>query len=137
LSTKKYRWRGTINILLIEDDPSHLKLTHLVLSAAGHSVTDAEAADKALDSIKREKPELILLDLALPDMDGVTLVRKLKADPETRDIPVIAVTSYPDRFTKRDVFAAGCEAYVIKPINTRTLAGLVNEIAEGLPRDTS
>jgi putative two-component system response regulator len=66
----------------------HLKLAKLVLSAAGHNVSDAEAAEQALDMIMQEKPEVILLDLVLPDIDGLTLVRRLKADPETRAIPV-------------------------------------------------
>jgi CheY-like chemotaxis protein len=96
---------------VIEDDPTHLKLAKLVLSAAGHNVSDAEAAEQALDAIKQEKPDVILLDLVLPDMDGLTLVRKLKADPETRAIPVVAVTAYLDRFKEKDAFAAGCEAY--------------------------
>ena len=132
----KYHWRRTINILVIEDDPSHLKLAHLVLSGAGHKVTEAEAAEEALNSIKRDKPQIILLDLALPGMDGVTFVQKLKADPETRDIVVVAVTSYPDRFTKKQALAAGCEAYLIKPINTRRLPELVNEVAEGSSSNT-
>jgi CheY-like chemotaxis protein len=120
-----------MNILVIEDDPSHLKLAHLVLSAAGHRVSDAEAADQALMAVKLDRPQIILLDLVLPGMDGLTLVRKLKDDPETRDIPVIAVTSFPDQFTLKQALAAGCQAYLIKPINTRTFANLVGEIAEG------
>jgi CheY-like chemotaxis protein len=66
----------------------YLKLAKLVLSAAGHNVSDAEAAEQALDMIMQEKPEVILLDLVLPDIDGLTLVRRLKADPGTRAIPV-------------------------------------------------
>ena len=85
-----------MNILVVEDNPSHLKLARLVLSAAGHKVSDAEAAEQAFNSIKQEEPKVILLDLILPDMDGLALVRKLKADPETRDIHVIVVTAYPD-----------------------------------------
>ncbi|MBV8376105.1 MAG: response regulator, partial [Verrucomicrobia bacterium] len=68
---------------MIDDDPSHLKLAHLVLRAAGHRVSNAEAAENALNSIKLAKPELILLDLALPGMDGLRLVRELKANPGT------------------------------------------------------
>ena len=119
-----------MNILVVEDNPSHLKLAHLVLSAAGYKVNGVTAAEQAIDSIKQEKPQVILLDLELPGMDGLTLVRKLKADPETRDIHVIVVTSYPDRYTKRDALAAGCDAYLVKPINTRALPGLVSEVAE-------
>jgi CheY-like chemotaxis protein len=110
-----------LNILVIEDNPSHLKLAHLVLSAAGYSVNAAVAAEQAIAAIKSNKPQLIFLDLELPGMDGLALVRKLKADPETQDIPIVAVTSYSDRFPRTAVLAAGCAAYISKPINTRTL----------------
>ena len=117
-----------MNILVIEDNPSHLKLAHHVLSAAGYNVSDAEAAEQAFAAIKTDKPELILLDLELPDMDGLALVRKLKADPETANIPVVAVTSYPERFPRAEVLAAGCVAYITKPINTRTLPGQLEQL---------
>jgi CheY-like chemotaxis protein len=120
-----------MNILVIEDNPSQLKLAHLVLGAVGHKMNDAEAAEQALAMIKLEKPHVILLDLELPGMGGLTPVRMLKADPATRDIHVVAVTAYPDRYKKTEAMAAGCDAYLIKPINTRTLPGLVNEVMEG------
>ena len=118
-----------MNILVVEDNPSHLKLAHLVLSAAGYKVNAVDAAEQAFNSIKQEKPQVILLDLELPGMDGLTLVRKLKADTEMRDIHVIVVTSYPDRYTKKDALAAGCDAYLVKPINTRELPQLVESVA--------
>jgi two-component system cell cycle response regulator len=124
------RRKESIKILVIEDDPTHLKLAKLVLSAAGHNVSDAEAAEQALDAIKQEKPDVILLDLVLPDMDGLTLVRKLKADPETRAIPVVAVTAYLDRFKEKDALAAGCEAYLVKPIDTRKLPRVISDVAK-------
>jgi two-component system cell cycle response regulator len=111
-----------MNILVIEDNPSHLKLAHHVLSAAGHQVCGVEAAGEALAAIKRDRPNVILLDLELPGMDGLALVRKLKADPETADIQIVAVTSYPESFSKADAITAGCAGYITKPINTRTLA---------------
>src|SRR5690242_1041261 len=118
-----------MNILVVEDNPSHLKLARLVLSAAGHEVSNAEAAEQAFNSIKEQKPQVILLDLILPGMDGLSLVRKLKADAETRDIHVIVMTAYPDRYPKRDALAAGCDAYLVKPINTRELPHLVESVA--------
>jgi CheY-like chemotaxis protein len=117
-----------MNILVIEDNPSHLKLAHHVLSAAGYHVNDAEAADQALAAIKADKPQLILMDLELPGMDGLTLVRKIKADPETADIQIVAVTSYPERFPRAEVLAAGCVAYISKPINTRTLPAQLGKL---------
>jgi CheY-like chemotaxis protein len=115
---------------VIEDDPAQLKLAKAVLSFAGHKVSDAEAAEQAFYMIKQEKPDVILLDLGLPGIDGLTLVRKLKADPETGAIPIVAVTAYDDRFKKEDALAAGCEAYVVKPIDTRELPRMISEVAE-------
>jgi two-component system cell cycle response regulator len=117
-----------LNILIIEDNPSHLKLAHHVLSAAGYNVNDAEAAEQAVAAIKSDKPELILVDLELPGMDGLTLIKKLKADPETRGIHIVAVTSYPEHYPKQVLLAAGCEAYITKPINTRTLPDQLGEL---------
>ena len=118
-----------MNILVIEDNPSHLKLAHVVLSAAGHNVQDAEAAEHAIAAIKQDKPQVILLDLELPGTDGLTLVRQLRADPETRDIHIVAVTSYPERWSKAAALEAGCDAYVLKPINTRTLPQFMENVA--------
>jgi CheY-like chemotaxis protein len=115
--------------LAIEDNPLHLKLVLVVLSAAGHRVSGARAASQAMESINREKPEMIIIDLSLPDTDGLTLVRKLRSDPRSGKIPVLAVTFYPERYTKEEAIAAGCDAYVVKPISTRTLPDLVKEVA--------
>lgn len=114
---------------MIEDNPTHLKLATLVLSAAGLKVSEAEAAERAFLAISQEKPEVILVDLSLPGMDGLTLVRTLKANPETRAIPIVAVTAYADQFTKKDALAAGCDAYLIKPIDTRDLPRMIRDVA--------
>jgi CheY-like chemotaxis protein len=118
-----------MNILVVEDNPSHLKLAHLVLSAAGHNVSGIEAAEQAFNSIRQDKPQVILLDLELPGIDGLTLVRRLKAEPETRHIHLVVVTSYPDRFSKKDALAAGCDAYLVKPIDTRALPQLIEKVS--------
>ena len=117
-----------MKILVIEDYPLQLKLAHCVLSAAGHAVTDAEAAEAAYLEIRKDRPEVILLDLALPGMDGLTLVRMLKADVETRDIPVVAVTAFPELFSKAAALEAGCDAYLVKPLDTRALAQQVEAV---------
>src|SRR5437764_478107 len=107
-----------MNILVIEDEPISMKLAHLVLAMEGHNVSDADAAEKAMEAIKKNRPEIILLDLALPGMDGLALARKLKQDPETQDISIVAVTAYPDQFSKKAAMEAGCDAYIVKPIDT-------------------
>jgi CheY-like chemotaxis protein len=117
--------------LAVEDNPLHLKLVNVVLSAAGHRVSGARAASQAIEAINREKPEMIIVDLMLPDTDGLTLVRKLRSDPRSVEIPVLAVTFYPERYSREEAIAAGCDAYVVKPISTRTLPDLVNLVAAG------
>ncbi|MFZ0503414.1 MAG: response regulator [Chthoniobacterales bacterium] len=117
--------------MAVEDNPLHLKLVHVVLSAAGHRVSGARGASQAIESINRDKPEIIIVDLSLPDSDGLSLVRLLRSDPHSGKIPVLAVTFYPERYTREDAMAAGCDAYVVKPISTRTLPDLVTQIAAG------
>jgi CheY-like chemotaxis protein len=115
--------------LAVDDNPLHLKLVHVVLSTAGHRVSEAKAASQAIESINREKPEMIIVDLNLPDTDGLTLVRRLRSDPRSGKIPVLAVTFYPERYSKEQAIAAGCDAYLVKPISTRALPDLVTTIA--------
>ena len=123
--------RSRIQILVIEDHAVDLKLAELVLSTDGHNVSTAEAAEKAFAAIREARPQLILLDLDLPGMDGFAIARKLKGDPDTRDIHIVAVTCYPEQYPKAAALAAGCDAYLLKPINTRKLSDQLNAVAEG------
>ncbi|HZL07310.1 MAG TPA: response regulator [Coriobacteriia bacterium] len=123
--------RSRMKILVIEDHAVDLKLADLVLSTAGYDVSTAEAAEQATAAIQEDRPQLIFLDLDLPGMDGVTLARKLKADPDTRDIRVVAVTFYSEKYWKAAALAAGCDAYLLKPIDTRELSGQLTVVAEG------
>jgi len=118
-----------MNILVIEDEPTSRKLATLVLSSSGHKVVDAQSAEAAIEAVCRSQPEMILLDLALPGMDGLALARQLKGESKTRHIPIVAVTSYPERFPREKAFRAGCDAYIVKPIDTRALADQVEAIA--------
>ena len=120
-----------LRILVIEDSPSDLKLAQHVLVGAGHNVSGAKAAEQAIQAVKQNKPQVILLDMLLPGADGLVLARALKADPETRHIHIVAVTSYPERFSKADALAAGCDAYLVKPLNTRELPGQLEDVAKG------
>jgi len=120
-----------MNILVIEDNPSHLKLAHLVLSAAGNKVSDTSNAEQALAAIEREKPEVILLDLNLPGADGLSLIQKVKSRPATRDIRIVAVTAFPDLWNKAEALKAGCDAYILKPIDTRSLASEIEGLSGG------
>jgi CheY-like chemotaxis protein len=125
-----------MKILVVEDQPNELKLAVHVLSAAGFEVDEAPAAEEAIAAIKEDPPNIILLDLSLPVTDGLTLARRLKADPATRDILIVAVTSFPEKFPMAEALEAGCDAYLPKPVSTRTLPATlaaVIENAEGRP----
>jgi CheY-like chemotaxis protein len=115
------------SILIVDDNPDNLKLMVFVLAKAGFRVRTAADAEKALDLVRSERPELILMDVQLPGMDGLALTRVLKAGPETRDILIVAVTAYAMKSDEQRAFAAGCDGYVSKPIDTRTLPGIVRD----------
>jgi CheY-like chemotaxis protein len=119
-----------MKLLVIEDQVTELKLVHHVLTAAGHEVSNAEAAELAFSAIAQDRPQLILLDMALPGMNGLELVRKLKAEPATRDIYVVAVTSYPERYSRTEALAAGCDAYLFKPLSTRNLPAQLDAVVK-------
>ena len=114
-------------VLVVEDDPLSLKLSCLVLEHGGFSVTAVPDAESAMRSISMERPDLILLDLSLPGMDGLELARLLKANVQTAIIPVIAVTAFPDRFSREQAETVGCDGYVIKPLPTRELTAKVKD----------
>ena len=114
-----------MSILVIENNPAELKLAQDVLRAAGYSVRGADCAEKAFVAIQTARPEVILLDLQLPGMDGLAIARTLKAGSATSGISIVAVTSYEDRFTKTSARQSGCDGYIVKPINTRRLPGQI------------
>jgi CheY-like chemotaxis protein len=118
-----------MDILVIEDDPIDRKLVGVVLTTSGHVVRARTSAEEAIEAIATDKPDLVLLDLRLPGMTGLELLRKLKSQPESRDLPVVAVTAFPELFHKEAATAAGCDAFLVKPIDTRTLAQKVTEVA--------
>ena len=119
-----------MRILVVEDQPIEMKLAVLVLSAEGHEVRRADTAESALAEIERARPDVVLLDLSLPGMDGLALARALKSNPETRGVPIVAITSYPEKFPASAAADAGCDAYLHKPVSTRLLPSLLSEAAE-------
>lgn len=114
-------------ILIVDDNPDNLKLLRFLLIKHGYDIRAAASAEAALEVLKTFRPLLILLDVQLPGMDGLELAARLKADPATRDILIIAVTAYAMKGDEERALAAGCDGYVAKPINTRTLPALVAE----------
>ena len=114
-------------VLIVDDNPTNLKLAASVLLADGIKVTQAGDAIQALESIARSKPALILMDVAMPGMDGLDLTRKLKGDAHTRDIRIVALTAFSMKGDEEKAYAAGCDGYISKPISTRTFADQVRK----------
>lgn len=115
-------------ILIVDDNPVNLKLASDVLEIEGYSVVRAVDAEEAQEILKRKTPDLILMDIALPGMDGLTLTRKIKADRRLMGIPVIALTAFAMKGDEKKASDAGCDGYITKPINTRKLPLLVGEL---------
>ncbi|HTU61132.1 MAG TPA: response regulator, partial [Polyangiales bacterium] len=101
------------------------KLILMVLANSGHELVTATDALQALDAIERRSPDLILLDLQLPGMDGLELTRRLRANAQTRSIPIVAVTAYAMKGDEDKARDAGCDDYLVKPIDKRLLRGVV------------
>ncbi|MBI2163059.1 MAG: response regulator [candidate division NC10 bacterium] len=108
---------GAKRILLIEDNAVNRRLAQFLLKSQGYEVWEVGSAPEAFASLKERQPDLILMDIQLPGMDGLTATRQLKGDPTTRDIPVLAVTSYAMKGDEAKAFEAGCSGYVTKPID--------------------
>src|SRR5579872_7229018 len=105
-------------ILVVDDNPTNLKLAVDVLEFEGYEVLRALNAQEALEVIIRSPLDLILIDIQMPGMDGLTLTRKLKADAATREIPIVAMTSFAMKGDDQKARDAGCNGYITKPIDT-------------------
>ncbi len=112
-------------ILVVDDNPANATLLAFLLEKNGYEIRTAADADEALEILEGFLPRLIMMDLQLPGMDGLALTRKLKADPATRGIIIIALTAYAMKGDEERARAAGCDGYVSKPIDTRALPGVV------------
>ena len=117
-------------ILIVDDNPMNLKLARVVLAGEGYEVHTAVDAEDALTALQGLRPRLILMDLQMPGMDGLELTRRLKADPELKSTIVVALTAYAMKGDEGKATAAGCDGYVTKPIDTRTLATTVASYLE-------
>ena len=113
-------------ILAVDDNPQNLKLVSVLLRAEDYEVATAVDAEEALVFLETRKPRLILLDVQLPRMDGLELTRRLKTDPLSRDITIICLTAYAMKGDEERALAAGCDAYMSKPIDVRALARMVS-----------
>ena len=117
-------------ILIVDDNPTNLTLVAYLVKANGYDVDTATDADAAIAAIAANRPRVILMDLQLPGVDGLELTRRLKADPATREITIIAVTAYAMKGDQEKALEAGCDDYVTKPIDTRALPELIARYAK-------
>lgn len=118
------------NILVIEDNAANMTLTVFLLETAGHSVARAVNAEEGLMLARADHPDLILMDIQLPGMDGLQATALLKEDTATRDIPVIALTALAMKGDEERIRAAGCSGYIAKPIGYHAfLAAVASELA--------
>jgi CheY-like chemotaxis protein len=108
-------------ILVVDDNATNLKLISDLLEFEGHEILRAVDAEEAQIVLISTLPDLILMDIALPGMDGLTLTRKLKADGRTGQIRIVALTAFAMKGDEQKAFAAGCDGYITKPIDTRKL----------------
>jgi two-component system, cell cycle response regulator DivK len=114
-------------ILVVEDTEDNRQIMRDLLSNAGYELVEAVTGEDGVAAAARELPDLILMDIQLPVMDGYEATRRIKADPATRGIPVIAVTSYALSGDEEKARAAGCDGYVAKPFSPRQLLAKVRE----------
>jgi CheY-like chemotaxis protein len=115
-------------ILIVEDNALNLELATEVLGAHGYTVLQARTAEEGLRLARSDRPDLILLDVRLPGMDGLAAVRSLKEDVRTSAIPTVAMTAQAMTGDEAEARLAGFDAYVTKPIDTRTLPRLVTRL---------
>jgi len=117
-------------ILIIEDNPANMKLASLLLRSANHFVLCATDAESGLTYARKEKPELILMDIQLPGMDGLAATRILKKDPNTSNIPIIALTAMAMKDDEEKTRVAGCDAYIAKPLRYKELYDTINNLLD-------
>jgi two-component system, cell cycle response regulator DivK len=117
-------------ILVVDDNPGNLKLFTLLLASPRYDVQTASSAYRALDALGTMRPDLILLDLQLPDMDGLELTRKLKADPALCQIPIVVVTAYAMKGDEERARAAGADHYISKPVDKNVFRRVVAELVD-------
>jgi two-component system cell cycle response regulator DivK len=112
---------GRALVLIIEDNPRNLKLARDILDHAGYATLEAENAEDGLELARARHPDLVLMDVQLPGMDGVQALVRLRSDPVTADIPVIALTAFAMKADRERFIAAGFDRYMEKPLDVRDL----------------
>ena len=115
-------------ILVVEDNPVNLKLASVILRSEGYDTDGAVDAEEASEIIAERRPDLILMDLGLPGKDGYQFTRELRQRPETRDVPILAVTSFAMKGDRIKSVEAGCNGHLTKPIDRMALLDMVGRL---------
>ena len=121
---------GRKKVLVIEDNPLNMKLVRILLGKGGYDVMEAADAEKGLNIAGEIIPDLVLMDVQLPGMDGLTATRSMRMDARLKDVKVIALTSFAMAGDEEKVMLAGCDGYLTKPIDTRTFLASISQYVE-------
>lgn len=124
-------------VLIVEDNPLNMKLFSAMVAAQGYGVLQATDGLAGLDMAHRDYPDLIIMDIMMPGISGLEAARKLKDDPDTRDIPIIVTSGYGLRGDEEELRASGCDGFIAKPIGVSDFMELVEQLmpaAERQPR---
>ncbi|HEX2697649.1 MAG TPA: response regulator [Anaerolineales bacterium] len=129
---------GSARVLIIEDNIDNYELVRFLLERAGHEIIWARSGREGIDMAKAGFPDLILMDLSLPEMDGWTATERLKSDPQTGEIPIIALTAHTLPGDRKRALDAGCDSYLSKPLDialfNETVTGLLEKYAQNPKR---
>lgn len=115
-------------VLIIDDNPNHAELAATLLELNGYAVLNADSAEAGLRLAHERSPDLVLVDIVLPGMDGLTAVRLLKADPTTQAIKVIVLTAYRDKYSAADILQTGADAFLSKPYHHQDFLNTVSTV---------
>jgi CheY-like chemotaxis protein len=124
-------------ILVVDDNDMNVKLLRWLLEKHGYAVHTACDAQTAREGMRVHRPQLVLMDIQLPDIDGLQLTREFKADPQLRSIPIVAVTSYAMKGDRQRTVDAGCDGYITKPIDTKQFPMEIEKYLQGGRNDES
>ena len=126
---------GKGNILVVEDNMDNFELVRFVLEQAGYDVLLAMNGREGVSAARLQKPDLILMDLSMPEMDGWTAAEKLKEDPATSAIPLYAITAHTLPRDRYRALQAGCDGYISKPIHVESFLEMINKAFDQLQKD--
>jgi two-component system, cell cycle response regulator DivK len=121
----------TKKIVVVEDNAINMKLAVLILQKGGYEVLQATTGEAGILQVREQMPDLVVMDVQLPGMDGLTATRYIKSDPDLAHIPVLALTAHAMIEDKAIMLAAGCDSYMSKPLNNKEFLARVGQILEG------